>query len=514
MRTAWEADGEARAVTAPVSLIVSAFAPVTDVRRVATPQLDPAADAVLVLLDLGRGAGRLGGSALCQVYAALGDVPPDLDRPADLAAFFQLVQWGLGRGDGLAYHDRADGGLLVTLLEMAFAGRCGLAVDLPPAPSALAALFSEEAGAVLQLPRRVLPAWRERAETLGIGACLAELGVAVGGDRIAVAVAGEPVLDARRAPLQTLWSATSHALQRLRDDPGCADEEHARIGAEDPGLSARLSFDPQDDVAAPYIAAGARPRVAILREQGVNGQLEMAAAFDRAGFAAVDVHMSDLLAGRHDLGTFHGLAACGGFSYGDVLGAGEGWAKSIRFNERLRDAFAGFFERPDSFTFGVCNGCQMLSTLRDLIPGAAHWPRFLRNRSEQFEARLSLVRVESSPSLFFAAMAGSHLPVAVAHGEGRARFADARERERCEASGLVTLRYIDNDLAVAERYPANPNGSPAGITGLTSADGRATIMMPHPERVLRGVNFSWAPAAWGDDGPWLRLFRNARVWLG
>ena len=514
MRTAWEEAGEARAVTAPVSLIVSAFAPVRDVHRVATPQLDPVADAVLLLVDLGRGAGRLGGSALCQVYGGLGGAPADIDRPGDLAGLFALVQWGLARGDLLAYHDRSDGGVITTLLEMAFAGRCGLAVDLPEAPSALAALFSEEAGAVLQVPREAVSAWREQAETLGIGDCLSEIGRALPGDGVTVAVVGEPVLDDRRSRLQALWASTSHALQRLRDNPECADEEFARITAEDPGLHAELSFDPAEDVTAPFVATGQRPRVAVLREQGVNGQVEMAAAFHRAGFAAVDVHMSDLAEGRQDLARFDGLVACGGFSYGDVLGAGEGWAKAIRYNEDLRETFAAFFARGDSFTLGVCNGCQMLSTLRDLVPGAAHWPRFLRNRSEQFEARLSLVRVEPSPSLFLAGMAGSRLPVAVAHGEGRAAFASAADREACEAAGLVALRYLENDASVAERYPANPNGSPAGITGLTSADGRATIMMPHPERVLRGVNFSWAPREWGDDGPWLRLFRNARVWLG
>ncbi len=514
MRTAWEEGGAAKSVTAPVSLVVSAFAPVSDVHRVATPQLDPAADAVLLLIDLGRGAGRLGASALAQVYGSLGGAPADVDRPDDLAALFALVQWGLARGDVLAYHDRSDGGVITTLLEMAFAGRCGLAVDLPAGASALAALFAEEAGAVLQLPRDALPAWREQAATLGIGECLAELGQAIAGDAVTVAVGGEPVLEDRRSRLQALWAATSHALQRLRDNPECADEEFARITAADPGLNAHLTFDPAAAIAAPFVATGARPRVAVLREQGVNGQVEMAAAFHRAGFAAVDVHMSDLAHGRRALARFDGLAACGGFSYGDVLGAGEGWAKAIRFNEALREAFATFFARADSFTLAVCNGCQMLSTLRELVPGGDHWPRFLRNRSEQFEARLSLVRVEDSPSLFLAGMAGSHLPVAVAHGEGRATFASAAERELCEAAGLVALRYLENDGAVAERYPANPNGSPAGITGLSSADGRATIMMPHPERVLRGVNFSWAPPEWGDEGPWLRLFHNARAWLG
>jgi phosphoribosylformylglycinamidine synthase len=516
MRTSWQENGETRTVTAPVSLIVSAFSPVSDVRGVVTPQLQPAADAVLMLLDLGRGAHRLGGSALCQVFGLLGDVPPDIDRPEDLVALFSLVQAGIDDGSLLACHDRSDGGLVVTLLEMAFAGHCGLDVELPGqgAANPLAALFSEEAGLVLQVSADRVADWHARARDLGLSDCLHEIGRALEGDEIRLRCAGDALFSERRSDLQRLWSSTSHALARLRDNPACADEEFARLREEDPGLSASLSFDPAEDICAPMLATGARPRVAVLREQGVNGQVEMAAAFDRAGFSAVDVHMSDLLAGRQHLEGFDGLVACGGFSYGDVLGAGEGWAKTIRFNAALRDAFAAFFERADTFSLGVCNGCQMLSTLRELIPGSEHWPRFLRNRSEQFEARLSLVRIEDSSSLFLAGMAGSHLPVAVAHGEGRASFADAQRHAACESGGLVALRYLENTLDIAERYPANPNGSTAGIAGLCSRDGRATIMMPHPERVLRRVNFSWAPTEWGEDSPWLRLFRNARYWLG
>jgi len=515
MRTTWQADGEQRAVTAPVSLVVSAFAPVTDVRLALTPELSTDADAELWLLDLGRGAGRLGGSALAQVYGQVGEDVPDIDRPADLAAFFALVQALLQAGKLLAYHDRSDGGLLTTVLEMAFAGRCGLELDLAfLAGTPLQQLFAEEAGAVLQVAAQHVAALREQAAALGLADCLFPLGRAVPGERVVIRSAGDVVLDDQRSRLQAVWARTSFEIARLRDNPECAEEEYQRVLEEDPGLSAHATFDPAEDIAAPYINRGLRPRVAILREQGVNGHVEMAAAFHRAGFTPVDVHMSDLLAGRRMLAEFKGLAACGGFSYGDVLGAGAGWAKSILFNSALRDQFAAFFAREDSFTLGVCNGCQMVSALAELIPGAGHWPRFVRNRSEQFEARLALVRVEESPSVLLAGMAGSYLPIAVAHGEGRAEFARAEGATQCDAGGAIALRYLENDLSVAQRYPANPNGSPLGIAGLASLDGRATIMMPHPERVYRSVQHSWAPAGWGEDAPWLRLFRNARHWVG
>ena len=515
MRTTWQ-DGDAhKAVTAPISLIVSAFAPVSDVRLTVTPQPQVREDASLVLLDLGRGANRLGGSALAQVCGQLGDSVPDLSKAKDLKAFFSLVQEPLAARTLLAYHDRSDGGLLVTLVEMAFAGHCGLEIDLGSLQGDdLSRLFNEEAGAVLQVADTDLPALQARAGELGLGDCCHVLGRAVPGEQLRISDTGNVLLDDTRSRLQQLWGRTSYEIQALRDHPECAREEYQRITATDPGFSAHLSFDPRDDISAPYINTGVRPPLAILREQGVNGHVEMAAAFHRAGFAPYDVHMSDILSGRRDLEQFKGLVACGGFSYGDVLGAGEGWAKSILFNEGAREQFSQFFQRDDSFTLGVCNGCQMVSTLRDLIPGAGHWPRFVRNRSEQFEARLALVKVESSPSVLLSGMAGSHLPIAVAHGEGRAEFSNEGALGDCEASGTVALRYIENDLSVASRYPANPNGSPAGITGMSSLDGRATIMMPHPERVFRTVQNSWAPAEWGEDGGWLRLFGNARKWLG
>ncbi len=515
MRTTWQEGGEQKAVTAPVSLIVSAFAPVTDVRLSVTPQLLPDTDADLLLLDIGRGRNRMGGSALAQTCGQVGAAVPDLDRASDLRALFVLVQELLERRALLAYHDRSDGGLLVTLLEMAFAGRCGLQVDLSALPGApLEVLFSEEPGAVLQVAAAGTQAVISRAAELGLGDCIHRIGCAAPGDSVVIRSGGEVLLDDARSRLQRLWARTSYEIQALRDNPECALEEYGRVDCEDPGLSAKLSFDPTEDITAPYIATGVRPAVAILREQGVNGHVEMAAAFHRAGFAPFDVHMSDLLGGRRELREFKGLVACGGFSYGDVLGAGEGWAKSILFNDRLREQFSDFFRRDDSFTLGVCNGCQMVSTLKELIPGADHWPRFVRNRSEQFEARLSLVRVEPGPSILLEGMAGSHLPIAVAHGEGRAEFASAASLDDCESSGSVTLRYLENDLSVATRYPANPNGSPHGIAGLSSRDGRATIMMPHPERVYRTVQHSWEPAGWGEDGGWMRLFRNARRWLG
>lgn len=520
MRTTWRDGEDDKAVTAPMSLIISAFSPVRDVRLGVTPQLHPEAAAALVLVDLGRGANRLGGSALAQSLGQLGDAVPDV-AAGDLRAFFELVQSALQQGQLLAYHDRSDGGLLVTLLEMAFAGRCGLAVDLAALPATqspeetvVAQLLSEEAGAVLQVHEPELAALLEAAAQAGLADCVHVIGRAEPGDTIAIRNAGTTLLEESRGRLQQLWSRTSYEIQALRDNPECARQEYERHVASDRGLSATLSFDPTQDICAAFVASGVRPKVAILREQGVNGHVEMAAAFHRAGLTPVDVHMSDVLSGTVNLAEFRGLVACGGFSYGDVLGAGEGWAKSILFNDAVRAQFAQFFERPDTFTLGVCNGCQMVAALKELIPGADHWPRFVRNRSEQFEARLSLVSIEDSPSVLLDDMRGSHLPIAVAHGEGRAWFVDDAAQQACEDSGTVVLRYRENDLSVGRRYPANPNGSPNGIAGVCSRDGRVTIMMPHPERVFRTIQNSWAPQDWGEDGGWMRLFRNGRAWLG
>ncbi|SPJ33724.1 phosphoribosylformylglycinamidine synthase [Kushneria phyllosphaerae] len=519
MRTAWR-DGERdKAVTAPLSLIISAFAPVSDVRKTLTPQLDPREETELLLIDLGRGKNRLGGSALAQVYGQLGAHAPDLDAPEDLAGFFNAIQT-LNRDNRLlAYHDRSDGGLLTTLAEMAFAGHCGLAVTLDAlvrdAHQATEALFAEEPGAVIQVRHDEVDAVLATLAAAGLGECVHRIGAPTGDDRFSVTLYDAVLIETTRVHALRTWAETSYQLQARRDNPDCARQEFDGLDeTRNPGLHASLSYDVNDDVAAPFINKGAAPRVAILREQGVNGQLEMAWNFTNAGFEAIDVHMSDILEGRVDLADFQGAAACGGFSYGDVLGAGGGWAKSILFSERGRDQFAHFFEREDTFALGVCNGCQMLSQLKSLIPGADHWPRFVRNLSEQYEARVSMVRVEPTPSLFLADMAGSRMPIAVAHGEGQAQFRDGSHLRQAQASGTVALRYVDNLGEVTTGYPANPNGSPSGITGLTSSDGRVTIMMPHPERVARAVTNSWRPQEWQEAGGWMRMFRNARKWVG
>ncbi len=491
MRTVWDD----KAVVAPLSLIVTAFAPVTDVRAALTPELSDG-DTELVLVDLGRGKHRLGASCLAQVYSQVGTEPPDLDDAALLSDFFATLQ--ALRSDVLAYHDRSDGGLVVTLLEMAWAGGVGVDVDLAAlAGSDAAVLFSEELGAVLQV--RAADAERVRA---AFGAHAHRIGRPVPGARVLIRRGERALVDADRFELRGMWSSTTHRMQALRDDPACADEEQAsRVAPDAPGLvcKADFTFDRR-------FAGTSRPRVAILREQGVNGQIEMAAAFDRAGFDAVDVHMSDVLGGDVDLTAFRGLVACGGFSFGDVLGAGGGWAKSVLFNPRARDALSRFFERSDTFALGVCNGCQMLSGLGALIPGAERWPRFVRNRSEQFEARLSLIRVEPTNSIFFQGMEGSVLPIAVAHGEGRVE-ADGEV-------GVVCARFVDGHGAPTTRYPDNPNGSSGGVTALTTEDGRVTILMPHPERVFRSVQWSWRPRGLGEDAPWMRFFDNARAWVG
>jgi len=511
MRTTWRDQGADKAVTAPVSLIVSAFAPVAHVRRTVTPFLRRGGyDTALVWIDLAPGQRRLGGSALAQVFGQLGNETPDLDAPARLTAFFTLMQRLRADGRLLAYHDIADGGLFATLVEMAFASRCGLELALPAHDDPLAMLFAEELGAVVQVPAADVTRVIMDAQAAGLDAC--DIGRPSGGTRIRIGVGSAIVLDESRIDLHRAWSSTTHAMQRLRDNPDSADEEYERLqDAGDPGLAPLLTFDAADDVAAPYVGASVRPKVAVLREQGVNGQVEMAAAFDRAGFESCDVHMSDLAAGRRTLADFAGVVACGGFSYGDVLGAGEGWAKSILFNARLRDGFAAFFARPDAFALGVCNGCQMMSNLHELIPGAAGWPHFVRNASEQFESRLVLVELPPSQSLFFRGMEGSRLPVATAHGEGRAEFADATALAAARPN--VVMRFVDHHGAPTEAYPYNPNGSPEGIAGLTSDDGRFTILMPHPERVWRTAQMSWHPENWGETSPWFRMFANARRWL-
>jgi phosphoribosylformylglycinamidine synthase len=512
MKTVWQQDGKSHSVTAPLSLIISAFAPVSDVRKTLTPQLHKREDSALVLIDLGCGKNRLGASALAQVYKQVGDVAPDLDDANVLKGFFNAIQV-LNKDDKLlAYHDRSDGGLFVTLCEMAFAGHCGVSVELMAlGEDTLASVFAEEAGAVIQVGTADVESVMETLRQHGLQDCIHVIGGVSMDDKIHLAYDENEIFVESRVALQRVWSETTYRMQSLRDNPQCAQQEFdLLLDAKDPGMNVKLTFDVNENIAAPLIAKGAKPRVAILREQGVNGQIEMAAAFDRAGFSSIDVHMSDILSGRISLKNFKGLVACGGFSYGDVLGAGEGWAKTILFNARARDEFAAFFQRADSFSLGICNGCQMMANLKSLIPGAEHWPHFVRNKSEQFEARFALVEVMESPSIFFKGMAGSRMPIAVAHGEGFAEFDSADQI----AHSHQAVRFVDHYGKPTEVYPLNPNSSVQGLTGFTTTDGRATIMMPHPERVFRVVQHSWHPNDWQEDAPWVRMFRNARVWVG
>ena len=514
MRTAWSDAGGEHAVLAPISLIISAFAPVADARRTLTPELDLSQPSRLWLIDLGGGRNRLGGSCWAQVWEQPGGDPADLDDPTLLQNFFDAVRELKDRGLVLAYHDRSDGGVLLSVLEIAFASHCGLDIDLGVTGDPVAACFSEELGAVLQIAAERVGEAREVLARHGLDGYMHDVGAPIAGDTIIMSANGQELYRASRVVLHRRWSEVSYRLQALRDNPECAREEFTRLlDVKDPGLHASLTFDPADDVAAPYIVHGSRPAIAVLREQGVNSQTEMAAVFTRAGFDAYDVHMTDILAGRMRLGRFHGLVACGGFSYGDVLGAGEGWAKSILFNSGARDEFAAFFARSSTFTLGVCNGCQMLAALKELIPGAERWPRFVRNLSEQYEARLSLVQIPRSNSVLFAGMQGSVLPIAVAHGEGRAEFSSHSGAGELFEHGLVTLQFVDHHEEPTEIYPFNPNGSSLGLAGLCSTDGRVTSLMPHPERVFRTVQNSWASKRWGEDGGWMRLFRNARVFL-
>lgn len=512
MKTVWQQDSSDKTMTAPVSLIISAFAPVLDVSQTLTPQLrdEPSR---LLLIDLGFGQNRLGGSVLAQVYRQLGNECPNLDNVAAFKSFFNIIQSLNSQDKILAYHDRSDGGLLATIGEMMFAGRVGVELDLSDlGQDALAALFNEELGAVIQVRTQDLAQVLDAIAQAGLSDCSHQIGTTHSTQQLNISHAGQVIYSASRAQLQSGWSEVSYRMQALRDNPECARSQFERIADDkDPGLHVQVTFDVNEDVCAAF-ADTARPKVAILREQGVNGHVEMAAAFDRAGFTAIDVHMTDIIEGRVSLQDFTGLVACGGFSYGDVLGAGGGWAKSILFNSHARDEFAAFFKRKDTFGLGVCNGCQMMSGLQDIIPGAEHWPQFMRNDSEQFEARVAMVEVQESPSILFKGMAGSRMPVVIAHGEGRAEFSS--NPSDALRAGAVALSYVDHYGKITTDFPANPNGSPFGITGLTSTDGRFTIMMPHPERCFRTLQNSWHPDHWGEYGPWMRIFRNARTWVG
>jgi phosphoribosylformylglycinamidine synthase len=538
MRTTWkEDDGTAKSVTSPVSLLISAFAPVQDIRRTLTPQLrTDLGDTALILVDLGRGKNRLAGSAFAQVMQQIGDTVPDVDSPEDLKAFFNAIQQLNSDQKLLAYHDRSDGGLFAALTEMAFAGRTGVTVNLDILTleggnaddfgdaknwatqvaerrneQTLRALFSEELGAVIQVRAEQKSEVMDVLRSFNLGACSHIIGKPNDRGVVEFLRDAKIVYTETRSNLQRLWSETSWRIARLRDNPACADAEYERISNDqDPGITPKLTFDLAEDIAAPFIATGARPRVAILREQGVNSHIETAYVMHKSGFEAVDVHMSDLIAGRARLDDFSGVIAVGGFSYGDVLGAGEGWAKTILFNNQLSDQFSQFFQRDDTFSLGICNGCQMMSNLKSIIPGAEHWPKFTRNKSEQFEARFVMVEVADSPSIFMQGMAGTQTAIATAHGEGFADFSQTGDINKA----LVALRFVNNAGLVTEGYPYNPNGSPQGITAVTTPDGRFSVMMPHPERVFRTVTQSYHPDAWGEDSPWMRMFRNARKWVG
>ena len=534
MRTTWKDAEQNKEVVSPLSLIVSAFAPVSDVRCSLTPQLRRE-DSALILIDLAQGQQRMGASILAQVFQQIGNDAPDVEQPDQLKAFFAAIQSLNQQNLILSYHDRSDGGLFATVCEMAFAGHTGLSLNIdmltidPHTADAgdfkiraeqvsvqrdertLKALFNEELGAVIQVRASDQTKVMDLLRANGLSAHSHVIGKPNERDVIEIYRDAKCVFTQPRSALQKAWSETSWQIARLRDNPACADQEFAAIDAAgNTGLSPILTFDPAQDIAAPFINSNAKPRIAILREQGVNGQIEMAAAFDRAGFTAVDVHMSDLIAGRAQLRDFKGFAACGGFSYGDVLGAGEGWAKTILYNAQLAEQFAEFFQRSDSFALGVCNGCQMMSNLSTLIPGAQHWPNFTRNKAEQFEARFVMAEVLASPSVFFKDMAGSRIPVVVSHGEGFTNFSQQGDA----AQVISAVRFVDHTGQPTENYPLNPNGSPNGLTGVTTADGRFTVMMPHPERVFRSVQMSWAPESWGEDSPWMQMFRNARVWVG
>jgi len=508
MKTVWKEASQQKTMTSPLSLIITAFAPVTDVSQTLTPQLKDQ-PSELILIDLGQGKNRLGGSVLAQVYKQLGDECPDLEDANLLINFFNLIQQLNEQNLLLAYHDRSDGGLLATVCEMMFAGRLGVTINIDAlGENHLATLFNEELGAVLQVKKENIDRVIALLAEANLGDCTHVLGTVKTKQHLQIDASGKIIYSSTRAELQQTWADVSYRMQALRDNPDCARQQFEEISDDnDPGLSASLSYDINENIIA-HLEKLPRPKVAILREQGVNGHLEMAAAFDRAGFLSIDVHMSDIVEGHVSLSDFIGLVACGGFSYGDVLGAGGGWAKSILFNPKVRAEFSAFFERPETFGLGVCNGCQMLSVLKELIPGAAHWPAFKRNQSEQFEARVVMVEVQESPSIFFTGMAGSKLPVVIAHGEGRAEFKQSA-REKVQ----VALSYIDNYGDKTDYFPANPNGSPEGITGLTTIDGRFTIMMPHPERCFRTLQNSWYPDDWEEDGAWMRLFRNARLWV-
>jgi phosphoribosylformylglycinamidine synthase len=504
MRSSWSENGQEKSVTAPLSLIVSAFSKTPDARIQITPLLDTEIESELLLIDLGFGKNRMGGSCLAQVYNQIGKSSPDLDDSKLFANFFSLINQFNKEGLISAYHDRSDGGAITTLLEMAFASHCGLDIQTT---DPIFELFNEELGCVIQVPIINKPQVLERIEKVGLKTCTTSIAQINNSDEILIYQKGQLLFSDKRENLQYKWSSTSFEISKLRDNPICADSENKQLLVSSNGLQVTPSFDINKSISAPYINVGKKPKIAILREQGINGHIEMAAAFTKAGFDASDVHMSEILSGKTSLSIFQGMAACGGFSYGDVLGAGRGWANSILFNSQAKDEFSEFFSRTDSFTLGVCNGCQMISNLKEIIPGSENWPSFERNTSEKFEARFTSVQIQKSNSLFFDEMAGSIIPIAIAHGEGKACF-------NSQTKDNIVMQYVNYHGKPTQTYPYNPNGSESAVASLCNESGRVTIMMPHPERVFRAIQNSWHPDDWKERSPWMRMFENARKWVG
>jgi phosphoribosylformylglycinamidine synthase len=504
MRSTWQEDGKEKSVTAPLSLIISAFSKTPDARIQISPLLNTKIESELLLIDLGLGKNRMGGSCLAQVFNQIGNSTPDLDDPKLFANFFSVINQLNKEGLIVAYHDRSDGGAIITLLEMAFASHCGLDIE---SSEPLSELFNEELGCVIQVSKANKPEVLNALETVGLKDCAHHIANINQSDNISIYQQDKLVFNEKRVNLHNYWSSTSFEISKLRDNPICAESENQQLLIPSEGLMVSPKFDINVSISATYINVGKKPKIAILREQGINGQIEMAAAFTQAGFAASDVHMSDILSGRISLSEFHGIAACGGFSYGDVLGAGRGWANSILYNNQTKEEFHQFFSRGDSFALGVCNGCQMISNIKEIIPGTQDWPSFERNTSEQFEARFTSVEIQNSDSLFFDGMAGSIMPIAIAHGEGRANFSSLQNENN------IAIKYVDYQGIPTQTYPHNPNGSEAAAASLCNDSGRVTIMMPHPERVFRAVQNSWHPSEWNERSPWMRMFENARKWV-
>jgi phosphoribosylformylglycinamidine synthase len=504
MRSTWQEDGKEKSVTAPLSLIISAFSKTPDARIQISPLLNTKIESELLLIDLGLGKNRMGGSCLAQVFNQIGNSTPDLDDPKLFTNFFSVINQLNKEGLIVAYHDRSDGGAIITLLEMAFASHCGLDIE---SSEPLSELFNEELGCVIQVSKANKPEVLNALETVGLKDCAHHIANINQSDNISIYQQDKLVFNEKRVNLHNYWSSTSFEISKLRDNPICAESENQQLLIPSEGLMVSPKFDINVSISATYINVGKKPKIAILREQGINGQIEMAAAFTQAGFAASDVHMSDILSGRISLSEFHGIAACGGFSYGDVLGAGRGWANSILYNNQTKEEFHQFFSRGDSFALGVCNGCQMISNIKEIIPGTQDWPSFERNTSEQFEARFTSVEIQNSDSLFFDGMAGSIMPIAIAHGEGRANFSSLQNENN------IAIKYVDYQGIPTQTYPHNPNGSEAAAASLCNDSGRVTIMMPHPERVFRAVQNSWHPSEWNERSPWMRMFENARKWV-